>query len=154
MKVLHHPNEHLRETSNEVSLEDLQSKGTQKFIDKLIETMKDKNGVGIAAPQVDDQRRIIVVDDGSGTEVFVNPRITGNSNKQVDSEEGCLSVPGVYGIVRRFKKIHFKALDRHGNKINGKIGGFKSIIIQHEIDHLDGVLFIDRAERIVEHHNL
>ncbi len=140
----------LRQMSPDVDLADLASAKTQTFIDDMIETMlSQKNAhsspVGLAAPQVGVNKRIIIVDPhGDGPRVFVNARITSLSPGMVDSPEGCYSVPGVWGTVRRHKKAHLKALDREGNKVAMKVSGFEAIVFQHEIDHTDGVLFIDR----------
>lgn len=150
MRILHDPEPTLRVKSTEMDPGDIQTPETQKLIDEMIETMRKANGVGIAAPQVGVNKRLIVVDDGSGLGVFVNPRLTSRSARIIDFEEGCLSVPGVWGIVKRHKKVHVKALDRTGKKVVLKADGLLSIIFQHEIDHLDGVLFIDRVERLLK----
>jgi peptide deformylase len=85
-----------------------------------------------------------------GATAYINPEITLLSEKTVDSEEGCLSVPGVWGIVPRAKKLHFKALDRHGRRVEFDAKGFQAIVLQHETDHLDGVLFIDKATQVTK----
>lgn len=140
----------LRQASLEVTPDDLASPSTQTFIDDMIATMRaQKNSqsspVGLAAPQVGVNKRIIIVDPyGDGPRVLINARITSLSPAMTDSPEGCYSVPGVWGVVRRHKKAHIKALDRHGKKVAIKVSGFEAIVFQHEIDHTDGVLFIDR----------
>lgn len=140
----------LRQPSLDVTAEDLASYETQKFIDDMIATMKAQKGihsspVGLAAPQVGVNKRIIIVDPyGEGPKVFVNARITSLSPGMTDSPEGCYSVPGVWGTVKRHKKAHVKALDRDGKRIAMKVSGFEAIVFQHEIDHTNGILFIDR----------
>lgn len=146
----------LRQPSPDVELADLASKETQKFIDDMLETMlAQKNAhsspVGLAAPQVGVNKRIIIVDpNGKNPKVFVNARITSLSPGTVDSPEGCYSVPGIWGTVKRHKKAHVKALDREGNKVAMKVSGFEAIVFQHEIDHTDGILFIDREVTITK----
>ncbi|PIX62093.1 peptide deformylase [Candidatus Uhrbacteria bacterium CG10_big_fil_rev_8_21_14_0_10_41_26] len=147
-EVLTTPNPKLRERSREVLVNEIKTPEMQKFFDDLVETMKVEDGIGIAAPQVGNNIRVIIVLTKKGPEVFINPEITFRSIKKVKEEEGCLSVPGVYGIVERCKEVRVSALDRNGNKIQPDTKGFMSIIFQHEIDHLDGILFIDRAKKI------
>lgn len=156
LKVLTEPNPKLRQPSKPVDVSDVKKAETQKLIDDMVESMKEENGIGIAAPQVGVSKRIIIVDySGRGDEesdprVYVNPRITSRSTRTVDSEEGCLSVPGIWGILKRHKKVHVKALDREGKKVTLKADGLLSIIFQHEVDHLDGILFIDKVEKITK----
>ncbi|MEK7665474.1 MAG: peptide deformylase [Patescibacteria group bacterium] len=151
LPILKHPTKSLHQRSVEITTEELLQPDTQTFIDNMLDSLKaEKSGVGIASPQVGTNKRIIVVDHDGERRVYVNPRITSTSSRTVEFEEGCLSVPNVWGIVRRFKKVHVKALDRKGKKIELKVAGFDAIIFQHEIDHLDGILFIDRAERLTK----
>lgn len=151
LPIVKHPTPSLHQRSVELTTAELLHSQTQTFIDNLLDSLKaEKSGVGIAAPQVSVNKRIMVVDHDGERKVYVNPRITSTSSQTVESEEGCLSVPGVWGIVRRFKKVHVKALNREGKKIELKAAGFDAIIFQHEIDHLDGILFIDRAERLTK----
>jgi len=129
----------------------------QELIDNMIETMREANGVGLAGPQVNQQLRLTVVetlpkedDDGNLVEgsrelfVLINPKIVSKSRKMVDGFEGCLSIPGWIGEASRHERIRVRALDRHGKKIRLRLNGWSARIVQHEIDHLDGVLFIDR----------
>ncbi len=148
IQVLIDTNPKLRERSREISVQEIKTTETQKFFDNLIETMKAENGVGIAAPQVGYGIRVIIVQTKNGQEIFINPEITFQSIKKVSEEEGCLSVPGVYGLVERHKEVKISAFDRNGNKIQPDTKGFMSIVFQHEIDHLNGILFIDRAKKI------
>ncbi|MBM3204785.1 peptide deformylase [Candidatus Uhrbacteria bacterium] len=149
LTILTDPNPSLRERSRALSVEEITTPEFQKFLDALIVTMM-KDGVGIAAPQVGKNVRAIVVLMPKGPECFINPEITKKSEGMVDSEEGCLSVPGKFGIVSRHKKVTIKAVNRHGRRIEFEAKNFPAIIFQHEIDHLDGILFIDKATKIVK----
>ena len=134
----------------------------QTLIDDMSETMLDAPGVGLAAPQVGVRQRVIVVylpgeteEDietyGEGAGVLyavVNPEIAKASREHIDGTEGCLSVPGYLGTVSRAEMVKVKGQDRHGKKFRIKATGWLARVFQHEIDHLDGVLFIDRAEEV------
>ncbi len=129
----------------------------QTLIDDMIETMREVEGVGLAAPQVDVPLRLAVVEtlpetDDEGNEiegsrdlyVIVNPEIVWESRDMVDGVEGCLSIPGYVGEVSRHRSIRVRAQDRYGKKIRLRLHDWDARIFQHEIDHLDGVLYIDR----------
>lgn len=117
------------------------------LIDDMTETMFAANGVGIAAPQVGILKRVcIVCTDGKTVYELVNPVIKKESGSQ-SGPEGCLSIPGRQETVVRPKKIVVEAYDRHGNGYVYKIEGFEAVAFCHEIDHLDGVLYIDKAEK-------
>ncbi len=137
----------------------------QDMIDDMIETMLDASGVGLAAPQVGYGFRLFVayvdeepeeIDDNSRDiapgigrmHVMINPRITKMSQETVIKTEGCLSIPGYLGDVARSSNIVVKYLDRFGQKRKLQTFGWMARVIQHEYDHLDGVLFIDKAEKI------
>jgi peptide deformylase len=108
------------------------------------ETMYDENGVGIAAPQVGVSKRVVVIDVGEGPIDLINPVFLEKSEEIVQDAEGCLSIPGHTGDVRRHARVKVRALNRLGEEfiIEGK--GLLSVALQHEIDHLDGILFVDR----------
>ncbi|MBI4438056.1 peptide deformylase [Candidatus Uhrbacteria bacterium] len=144
--VLTHPNDRLRQKAKEVPVGEIASKEIQQVIDDLVDTMGVENGVGLAAPQIGAHRRIIVT-DVDGVLVLVNPEIIGKSLRKIDFEEGCLSVPGVYGLVRRHREVKVRALNRHGEPITIKASGLLAIVLQHETDHLDGILFTDKVVR-------
>lgn len=129
----------------------------QELIEDMVETMRNANGVGLAGPQVDQSLRLCVVEtmperDEEDNEiegsrelfVLVNPEIVWESREMVEGIEGCLSIPGYLGEVERFESIRVRALDRKGKKIRLRLNDWTARIVQHEIDHLDGVLFIDR----------
>lgn len=150
LQVLTTPNEKLREVSKEIKKEQLSDKDLQKLFDNLIETMQKEDGVGIAAPQVGKQIRAIVVTRATGPEIYINPEITRRSLRKQKGEEGCLSVPNLRGIVERYRSVSIKALDRNGNPLSIDASDLDAVIFQHEIDHLDGILFIDRAKNIYQ----
>ena len=147
LSVFTQPNPILRTKSSPVDEAELLTKKHQQFINEMKETMRASNGIGIAAPQVGIHKRIIIVDLDGRPEAFVNPRIVSASFRKVESEEGCLSVPGVYGIVKRHKSVRVEAINEDGLPQAFDVDGLPAIIFQHEIDHLDGVLFIDKVTR-------
>lgn len=117
----------------------------RKLIDDMSETMYAAPGIGLAAPQVNVMERIIVVDISESKDsllAMVNPEII-ESEGQDEHEEGCLSVPGVYAPVKRYENIRVRALDKQGNPFELDAGGLLGVCIQHEIDHLDGKVFVD-----------
>lgn len=116
------------------------------LLDDMAETMYHFNGCGLAAPQVGIGRRLIVVDAGDGLIEVINPVLVKSRGKQV-GEEGCLSIPGVFGNVERFKTVFIEGLDRDGNVVKIKARDFTAVALQHEIDHLDGILFTDKMKK-------
>jgi len=116
--------------------------GIKQLINDMIATMQKNNGVGLAAPQVGVSKRIIVAQTDYGLKAFINPEIIKKTKEKEIMEEGCLSFPDLWLKVERAKGVEITALDGNGNKT--KAEGLLSIILQHEIDHLDGILFIDR----------
>lgn len=117
------------------------------LIADLVETMYHQVGIGIAAPQVGVSLRVIIVDDGEGgTRALVNPVITAQGGRAV-AEEGCLSIPGIFAQVERAEWVDVEALDGDGQLFRFRARGLQARVIQHEIDHLDGLLFIDRLEK-------
>lgn len=143
--VLTNPNPLLRKRAREVDVAIIERLRDEGFLEKLLKTMIISDGVGIAATQVGVAYRIIVVLDGNTPRIFANPVITSRSLRSEVGIEGCLSVPGIVGTVRRAKSVVVRALDVDGKSIEKKCKGLVARIFQHEIDHLDGVLFIDRA---------
>lgn len=133
-------------------------KDLQTLIDDMIETLREAPGVGLAAPQVGISERLIVVEYGEGEEedenvpkklyVVANPEITAASEEKEEGIEACLSIPRMMGEVDRHLKITVKGLNRHGKPVKYKLNGWLARIFQHEIDHLEGVLFTDRASQI------
>jgi peptide deformylase len=123
-----------------------------KLLDNMADTMYDARGVGLAAPQIGILKRVIVIDTGEEDAELIemiNPEITASSGKQL-GPEGCLSIPKLNGDVNRFDKITVKGLNRHGEEIIIHAEEFLARVFQHEIDHLNGILFTDIAEVIYE----
>jgi len=145
------PTPSLRERSREVEPAEITTAEFQQFIDTLIRTMHVEDGIGIASPQVGKNIRVIIVNLKEGATCFINPEITKRSETTVESEEACLSVPGRSGLVKRHKRINLRALNRHGRRVEMDASGLMSIVFQHEIDHLDGILYIDKASNIIDH---
>ncbi len=154
MHVLVTPDVQLRKRSVEISPERIRTPAFQQFIKDMKETMAQENGVGLAAPQIGVLERIIIVETQDGPQAFINPMIIHRSFRTMDSEEGCLSVPGVYGIVRRHRRVTVKAFNEQGEAVTIQAQQFPAIIFQHETDHLNGILFIDKAIRLTEHQKL
>jgi peptide deformylase len=124
----------------------------QKFIDDMMDTMLEYEGIGLAAPQVHEGVRLFVagIDDGAGKMrvlPFVNPVITPLSADKAEDWEGCLSIPDIRGKVPRFTHVRIEALDRKGKPFQMELHNFQARVVQHEADHLDGVLFFDRMAR-------
>ncbi|SIQ98638.1 peptide deformylase [Halanaerobium kushneri] len=123
---------------------------TLALIDNMFDTMYEEDGVGLAAPQVGILKRIAVVDIREGNKiVLINPEIIAEEGKAI-MEEGCLSIPGETGDVIRSEKIKVRTLDRDAEMVEFEAEGFEARAIQHEIDHLNGVLFVDKIVKIVE----
>lgn len=121
-----------------------------ELIDDMLDTMYDADGVGLAAPQVGVLKRICVIDVGEGPIVLINPEKVEESKEQVQAVEGCLSIPGVYGEVKRPARVVVKALDRKGEPFTVEGTGMLARALCHEIDHLDGILFEDKVIRYVD----
>ena len=142
----------LREKARALDKSELKSPAVQHFIDSMIDTMHEYTGVGLAAPQVHESLRVFVAllnadDNGEGdTLVFVNPELTVTGDQTVEGWEGCLSIPDIRGRVPRAQHIVVSALDRHGKRFELKLQDFSARVVQHENDHLDGVLFFDRMK--------
>lgn len=133
----------------ESKLVDKFDKRLEILISDMAETMQEANGVGLAAPQVGILKQVVVIDVGEGLIELVNPEIVSTEGKVVDVE-GCLSVPGVIGEVARPEKVKVKAQDRKGNHINIEGEGLLARALCHEIDHLRGTVFVDKAIRFIE----
>lgn len=143
LNVLRFPDERLRTVANEVTEV---NDDIRKITEDMFETMYDENGVGLAATQVNIHQRIVVIDvsdDKSEPLVLINPVITEKSGEIMINEEGCLSVPGNYAKVDRNTEVTVTALDAQGKEFSLSASELLAICIQHELDHLQGVLFID-----------
>ena len=140
--ILIFPDERLRRIAQPVEHFDAE---LERLAEQMLETMYEARGVGLAATQVDTHRRLFVADcseNGSDPLVFINPEIILREGS-VESEEGCLSIPGVNDIVRRAENVRVRAQDVAGKAFEQDADGLLAICIQHELDHLDGKLFID-----------
>ena len=140
----------LREKARPIDKQELKNPLMQKLIDDMIDTMHEYSGIGLAAPQVHENLRLFVAHldhEGRGDEeavAIINPQISVVGDKIVESWEGCLSIPDIRGVVPRAFHISVVALDRHGKRIEIEAKDFPARVIQHETDHLDGILFFDR----------
>jgi peptide deformylase len=144
----------LRKRARALDRADLKSSAVQKLIDDMIETMGEYHGIGLAAPQVHESVRIFIAgmqedaadDEEAGIVAvpFVNPEIIPIGNDQETDWEGCLSIPDVRGRVPRYTRVKIRGLDREGGRQELQLVGFQARVVQHENDHLDGVLFFDR----------
>ncbi len=123
------------------------NKKIRQLLDDMAETMYKSEGVGLAAPQVGVSQRIIVVDDGEGLRELINPVIIKQEGSQI-GVEGCLSVPGFFGDVERYNSVVVESINRNNKKVVTKAEGFLARILQHEIDHLEGILFIEKTETL------
>jgi len=154
LKVAHMGHPILRAKARSLERADIKSALVQRLIDDMIETMQEYHGVGLAGPQVHEGVRLFVatLDAGRDVEVpsepiaIINPEITPVTNEMVDDWEGCLSIPDIRGRVPRARNIVVRAFDRNGKKIEMPASGFTARVIQHETDHLDGILFFDRMK--------
>ena len=142
LEVLRFPDEKLRTVAKKIEKVD---KSITSLIEDMFETMRDENGIGLAATQIDVHKRLVVMDVSENQDtplVFINPEITHKEGKTI-SEEGCLSVPNNYAQVERAEKISVSALDKKGEEFTLEADGLLAICIQHELDHLNGKLFVD-----------
>ena len=145
----------LRTRAREITREELLAAETQRFIDDLVETMRDANGAGLAAIQVHEAVRIVAIEVGDNPRypykpripltILVNPVLEPLSEETFENYEGCLSVPNLRGKVRRFAHLRVRAWDRHGKDIDMEARGISAGTYQHEVDHLDGKIFVDRV---------
>lgn len=130
-----------------VKVKDPGAKEVQDLILSMIETMKANNGVGLAATQVGSNLRLCVIQPEDKCYVMINPQITSKSTKKIISEEGCLSFPGEFFPISRFAEVQVRYLDEFGKPAKAKGKDLFARAIQHELDHLDGVLIIDRIKK-------
>ena len=143
----------LRQLAQEIPPEKIEHPALQKLIDDMIETMIDEEGIGLAAPQVFQPLRLVVLGDPEADPqdeeeipltVLINPRWLEQSEEKAEAWEGCLSVPGMRGVVSRSTSVALEGLDREGERVELRAEEMFARVLQHEIDHLDGVLYLDR----------
>ncbi len=153
LEITKEPNPLLHQVSKNLTVEEINSPATKEFVVDLVETMYAKDGVGIASVQVGNPIQLCVIakdftPDKKANLVLINPKFEKASVLREWTEEGCLSVPNIYGSVRRYKKIKVSALSTKGEKMEFIARDFFARIIQHEIDHLNGILFIEKAKKL------
>ena len=142
LNIIHFPDSRLRSVAQPIDQVDDK---IRRLIDDMLETMYDAPGVGLAAVQVNVAKQLVVIDvseDKSAPLVFINPEITDKQGSE-DMEEGCLSVPGIYEVVRRAERVRVKALNREGEPFEMECDDLLAVCVQHEIDHLQGIIFVD-----------
>lgn len=146
----------LRQVAREVTKDELRSEPLQRFIDDLVDTMRDAAGAGLAANQIYEPIRITAIEVNKNPRypykpsypltILVNPVVTATTKETFLNYEGCLSVPNLRGEVRRAAAVHVHAWDREGNELDFDVKGLTAGTFQHEVDHLDGKVFLDRVE--------
>ncbi|GIX46303.1 MAG: peptide deformylase [Candidatus Tectimicrobiota bacterium] len=144
----------LRQVAKPVPVEAISTPAMQQLIDSMIETMHEYDGVGLAAPQVHVSQQIFVMEVPAGVRhsqtppvplsVYINPQITPLSEEQAEDWEGCLSIPDLRGLVPRYTRLRLRAYDREGKPVEVIAEGFHARVIQHEVDHLQGHVYLDR----------
>ncbi len=139
-KLLRYYNPLLRKKSKEVKC----NQEAKELIKEMKEILRERDGIGLAAPQIGELKRVIVIDFEGDIFSFINPKITQEGEEKIKTKEGCLSLKGVWAEVERSKKIEVEALNQENEPISLEVEGLMAVVFQHEIDHLDGKLFIDR----------
>lgn len=139
------PDELLRKKTTKVK--DPLAKEVQELIKNMFETMRAANGLGLAAPQVGSNLRICVIEEGGKEYILINPQITTRSKTTTVMEEGCLSFPKQFMLVKRPEEVKVRYLDKEGKQCKIKAHGLLARAFQHEIDHLEGILIIDKAKK-------
>ncbi len=147
LNILHFPDPRLRKRALPVETVD---ESVRSLVDDMLETMYAAPGIGLAATQVNIQKRVVVMDvseEKNQPLVFINPMMLERTG-EIETDEGCLSVPGFYDTVRRAERVRVSALDRDGEPFELDASGLLAVCIQHEIDHLDGKLFVDHLSML------
>lgn len=161
MKIIQKENKILRQTAKDVPIEEIKGKKIKDIISRMDKALsQSKDGVALAAPQIGESLRIFIIDGNVWKKqpkdekikkppvVFINPTIKKISKNKLAVHEGCLSIEGIYGAIKRAEKLTVGAYDENGKKFTRGASGLLAQIIQHEIDHLNGVLFIDKAVKL------
>ncbi len=149
LSIITNPHPTLRKKAEEINLKDL--KNIQDFIKDMEKTMVSEDGLGLAANQVNKPIRLFVINTKEGPLSIINPTLHNKSFKKKTAEEGCLSIPGVYGLVKRHEHLTVKGYDKRGKNLKLKVEGLFARVVQHEYDHLEGILFTDKAKKITKH---
>jgi len=156
LSILIEPNESLHKIAEPVKQAELNEPHLQKIIADMIETMYTKDGVGLAAPQIGQSIRLVVISkefnplNKRKELILINPFWEKTTIFKDWDEEGCLSVPFTYGKVKRYRRIMVKALDENGKELKFEAEDYQARVIQHEIDHLDGIIFTSKAKNLHE----
>lgn len=151
MSKLHittYPSPILREGSKPIPISELPK--YKNLIKEMVSFMKEKDGLGLAAPQIGQNIQLAIVSTNDGAIALINPKIIKKSWKKENGEEGCLSLPSIFGMVKRHSKISVLTFSQAGKEITFTAKGLFARVIQHEIDHLNGILFIDRTKKITQ----
>jgi len=148
--IVTYPTGSLKEKSFDVDLNTIATKDFQDYLDRMVKTMEVEDGIGLASPQIGLNKRVIVCKFGRKTEILLNPKIVKFYDTKIDTEEGCLSIPGVFGIVTRPKRVILEGFNRHGRRVQHDLKKMNAVVAQHEIDHLDGILFIDKMHKLTK----
>jgi peptide deformylase len=150
LPLTYYPSPNLQQPSKPLPVNNISSTEIQALIADMGLTMHEEKGIGLAAPQIGRNIRLTVIRTQDGDLALINPKIIRRSFKKIDDSEGCLSIPGVYGQVKRAAKISVTATGADGQPLKFQAEGLFARVIQHEVDHLDGVLFIQRTKLITE----
>lgn len=142
------PNPLLRQKAEKIEPEEIKKPEFKQLCQDMARTMKEKDGIGLAAPQIGQSIRLVVIASIDGVQTLINPEIIRRSWRKENGEEGCLSLPGLFGFVQRHKNIVCRFIDATGKTRTISAQGMMARVIQHELDHLDGILFIDKAKKI------
>ena len=148
LDILEYPDTRLRTVAKPVAEV---NDDIRKIVDDMLETMYDAKGVGLAATQVDIHLQIVVMDmseEGDDPMVMINPSYKAIDEEKSELQEGCLSVPGFYELLDRFDKVRLTALDQNGEEYSQEFEGLAAVCVQHELDHLKGILFVDALSRM------
>ncbi|MFA6171849.1 MAG: peptide deformylase [Patescibacteria group bacterium] len=148
MKIVKHPNKILSAKAKTISQEVIKTPVFRQLVLDMAEMMLKSDGAGLAAPQIGKSLQLAVINTKEGVLALVNPKITKKSLTREWGEEGCLSVPGYFGEVKRYKKVTCEYFNAQGEKKKIKAEGLLARVIQHELDHLNGILFIAKARNI------
>ena len=143
------PNKILREKSKDINPEDLKKPEMKDLLLDMKKTMIQEDGLGLAAPQIGKNLNIFVVNNKGKTLFIINPKLSKRSWAKVVDQEGCLSIPNTYGDVLRHKKINISYIDQKGKKQKLSASNLLARIVQHEYDHINGILFTDKAKNII-----
>lgn len=146
LPIITYPNKILEKKTGKIG--DIKNSGLRKLVLDMLETLEENKGIGLAANQVGKSLRLCVIKLDGKTHILINPKYKSKSWRKEIAEEGCLSFPGRFFPVRRHRKVKVAAQDRQGNELVIEADGILSRALQHEIDHLDGILFISRKARV------